>query len=113
MGGGDGGIALPPMALGSSPPPPSPSPPGGSVCRCSSSYPYCWSGDSWCYLSATSNDYSSVCEGNCTMSHQSLTPSPPPAGDGGSGFFGSGFFGGGDSGGMMGGGDGGIALPPM
>eukprot|EP00966_Prymnesium_polylepis_P248797 5752569-Prymnesium_polylepis.1 len=38
------------------------------------------------------------------MSHQSLTPSPPPAGDGGSGFFGSGFFGSG----MMGGG----APPP-
>jgi hypothetical protein len=48
-----------------------------SWCVCPQSHPYCWSNDQWCYLTATSGLYSSICGGSCT-SHYVASPPPAP-----------------------------------
>jgi len=53
----------------SSPAPPPPPPKAPEECVCPSDYPFCYDENSWCYKSATSNEYTKKCGGTCAASN--------------------------------------------
>merc|ERR1719174_2656442 len=53
----------------SSPAPPPPPPKAPEECVCPSDYPFCYEENSWCYKSATSNEYTKKCGGTCAASN--------------------------------------------
>jgi len=61
-------------------PPSPPSPPPIAGCMCPESHPFCWDVDSWCYASATSNNWHpDTCAGTCTDHFAAISPPPTTA----------------------------------